>query len=275
VSQRGGRGRIFDAHVEAEDVELDDGAAAQPVGEAVAAPAGKLPLAEATRAAPVAAATLPPGVVRTAPGRGVQQATAAPASPSALAQVQSGGAGALARFAAGGQAVLADGAWRLRQLGTAGLVGVGLLVGAAVLYTANTLPQGQAIAALKAQLAKLGPMIQGGTATPQAQVALGGLPSRDDAPDVLGRIYQEAQSAGVELPRGDYEYIPGRDGVAAHYRMTFPVHTGYPQLRTFMDRTLIALPSVAVEGLKIERKSVTDETVDAELKLAAFVRDGT
>jgi hypothetical protein len=106
-------------------------------------------------------------------------------------------------------------------------------------------------------------------------VAIGGLPAREDASDVLGRIYQEAQSAGVELPRGEYEYVAARDGVAAHYRMTFPVHAGYPQLRTFMDNTLLALPSVAVEGLRIERKNVTDETVDAELKLAAFVRDGT
>ena len=57
-------------------------------------------------------------------------------------------------------------------------------------------------------------------------------------------------------------------------RMTFPIHAGYPQLRNFMDRTLLALPSVAVEGLRIERKNVTDETVDAELKLSAFVRDG-
>jgi hypothetical protein len=107
------------------------------------------------------------------------------------------------------------------------------------------------------------------------QVALGGLPARDDASEVLARIYQEAQGAGVELPRGQYEYLPARDGVAAHYRMTFPVHAAYPQLRTFMDRTLTALPSVAVEGLRIERKNVGDEAVDAELKLAAFVRDGS
>jgi hypothetical protein len=188
--------------------------------------------------------------------------------------VQAAGGGSLARLQAGSQAMLAEGAWRLRRLGSSGLIGIGLLVGAAVLYTANTLPQGKAIAALKMQLARLGPAAHGTAAAPQAQVALGGLPARDDAPDVLGRIYQEAQSAGVELPRGQYEFVPSRDGVAAHYRMTFPIHAGYPQLRNFMDRTLLALPSVAVEGLRIERKNVTDETVDAELKLSAFVRDG-
>ncbi|MGB8694692.1 MAG: hypothetical protein WCD08_14395, partial [Steroidobacteraceae bacterium] len=69
-----------------------------------------------------------------------------------------------------------------------------------------------------------------------------------------------------------YEYVPARDGVAARYRMTFPVHTTYPKLRDFMDRTLVALPAVAVDGVRIERKKVGDEEVDAELKFSAFVR---
>jgi hypothetical protein len=220
-----------------------------PVAEALAAPA----LAANPAAAPLAA-----------PLAGVQ------GRPVARTSAQ----GSLARLQTASQALLATGAWRLRRVGSSGLVGIGLLVGAAVLYTANTLPQGKAIAALKMQLARLGPAAQGGASAPQVQVALGGLPRRDDASDVVGRIYEEAQAAGVELPRGQYEFVPARDGVAAHYRMTFPVHAAYPQLRNFMDRTLIALPSVAVEGLRIERKNVTDETVDAELKLSAFVRDG-
>jgi hypothetical protein len=286
--KRGG-GRIFDAHVEAEEAEANASARAAPPPEAappVAKPSYSKPsVVEIVDAPPLAAqrvadVVVPAGAVRAAPpavqspaaGQGVGVGPATSSVP--VAATQAGGAGALARFQASGQAILSEGAWRLRQVGSAGLVGIGLLVGAAVLYTANTLPQSQAIGALKAQLAKLGPIVQGSPAAPQPQVALSGLPSRDEAPDVLARIYQEAQAAGVDLPRGTYEYLPARDGVAAHYRMTFPVRAGYPQLRTFMDHTLVALPSVAVEGLKIERKNVTDETVDAELKLSAFVRDG-
>ena len=66
--------------------------------------------------------------------------------------------------------------------------------------------------------------------------------------------------------------MPARDGVAARYRMSFPVTASYPKLREFMDRTLLALPAVAVEGLRVERKNVGDDTVDAELKLAVYVR---
>jgi hypothetical protein len=103
-------------------------------------------------------------------------------------------------------------------------------------------------------------------------MVLAALPQRDDAPTVVGKVFAQAAAAGVELPRGQYEFVPSRDGVAARYRMTFPVRTTYPKLRDFMDRTLIALPAVAVEGLRIERKNVGDEQVDAELKLSAYVR---
>jgi hypothetical protein len=39
-----------------------------------------------------------------------------------------------------------------------------------------------------------------------------------------------------------------------------------------MDRTLVALPAVAVEGLRVERKAVGEPGVDAELRLSAYVR---
>ncbi len=98
------------------------------------------------------------------------------------------------------------------------------------------------------------------------------LPARAEVPSVVAKILEEAQASGVELPRGQYEYMPARDGVAARYRMTFPVRATYPKIREFMDRTLVALPAVAIEGLRIERKNVGDDSVDAELKLSAYVR---
>ena len=107
---------------------------------------------------------------------------------------------------------------------------------------------------------------------PTPVAVLSALPSRGEAPEIVAKIVEEARASGVELPRGQYEYVPARDGVAASYRMTFPVHATYPQLREFMDRTLVAMPAVAVEGMRIERKAVGDEGVDAELKFSAFVR---
>jgi hypothetical protein len=89
---------------------------------------------------------------------------------------------------------------------------------------------------------------------------------------MVSKILEEARATGIDLPRGQYEYVPARDGMAARYRMTFPVHATYPQIRQFMDRALVAMPALAIEGMRIERKNVGDDSVDAELKLSAYVR---
>ena len=162
--------------------------------------------------------------------------------------------------------------YQARRLGMATLAGIATVVMAATLFIANNLPQGAAVAALKSQLAHLVPVAKGAAVAPVLGSMLAALPPRAEAPEIVAKILEEARASGVELPRGQYEYVPARDGVAARYRMTFPVHASYPQLREFMDRTLVALPAVAVEGLRIERKAVGDDSVDAELKLSADVR---
>ena len=171
-----------------------------------------------------------------------------------------------------GNRALAQTLYQARRLGMAALAGIATVVMAATLFIANNLPQGAAVAALKSQLAHLVPVAKGAAVAPVLGSMLAALPPRAEAPEIVAKILEEARASGVELPRGQYEYVPARDGVAARYRMTFPVHASYPQLREFMDRTLVALPAVAVEGLRIERKSVGDDDVDAELKLSAYVR---
>ncbi len=168
---------------------------------------------------------------------------------------------------------LAEAFYQARRAGTAMLAGIAAVVLAATVFIANNLPQGGVVAALKSQLVHLAPTGGGAAAVgPSPVAALSALPSRSEAPEIVAKIVEEARASGVELPRGQYEYVAARDGVAASYRMTFPVHATYPQLREFMDRTLVALPAVAVEGMRIERKTVGDAGVDAELKFSAFVR---
>lgn len=197
-------------------------------------------------------------------------APVAPAARSALTRPNA--AQALARLQTLGGRALAESAYRLRRVGSIGLTGLALVLAAVVLFIANNLPQGSAVAALQAQMLRLAPHGAAPVVTSPGGTVLAALPQREDVPTVVGKVFAQAAAAGVELARGEYEYVPARDGVAARYRMTFPVHTSYPKLRDFMDRTLVALPAVAVEGLRIERKKVADEEVDAELKLSAYVR---
>ena len=220
-------------------------------GEVHAAPASAVDLAPAPR----------PAVVPLLPGQSQAMPVGAAAPASALDRVQ-----------LYTQRALAETTYQLRRLGAAALVGIAAVVAAATLFIANSLPQGAAVAALKSELVRLTPLAKGGAVAAPGGTMLAALPPRGEAPNVVAKILEEARASGVELPRGQYEFVPARDGVAARYRMTFPVTASYPRLREFMDRTLTALPAVAVEGLRVERKNVGNNTVNAELKLAAYVR---
>lgn len=214
-------------------------------------------------ASPPAYPAVPTPALAAAPAPHAATLTASPIPPRSAAGVMQ----------AYGNRMLAETLYQARRMGTAMLAGITAVVLAATVFFANNLPQGGVVAALKGQLAHLARPVGGAAAVgPSPGAALSALPSRADAPEIVAKIVEEARASGVELPRGQYEYVPARDGVAASYRMTFPVHATYPQLREFMDRTLVALPAVAVEGMHIERKTVGDAGVDAELKFSAFVR---
>ena len=194
-----------------------------------------------------------------------------PVASAAMPATTAATSTAIVRAQLFGTQALAHAGYQLRRLGTATLAGIAAMVMAVTMFLAYNLPQGHAVTALQGQLARLATSGAAAATNPDA-ATLASLPPRREAPEVVAKVYEEAKAAGIDLPRGQYEYVQARDGVAARYRMTFPVHASYPQIRSFLDRTLTALPAVAVEGLRIERKSVGDGGVDAEVKLAAYVR---
>jgi hypothetical protein len=171
-----------------------------------------------------------------------------------------------------GNRALAEVTYQLQRIGTTTLAGAAAIAAAIALFIAGNLPQVSAIRSLRTDLERLSPLDGGRVRPGPTAPTAASLPPRADAPRVVEKILEEADASGIELPRGQYEYIPPRDGMAARYRMTFPVHATYPKIREFMDRTMVALPAVAIEGLRIERKTVGDDSVEAELKLSAYVR---
>ena len=207
-----------------------------------------------------------PAIVETA--HEVTPAGAAEHSPLAVPQPRKGTVDRLRGIT---NRSMALSAYRLRRLGTTGVAGVVLLVAAVSVFVASNLPQSQLVSVLQAQVGQPSLIHAPAPVTIDGTV-LTALPARADALVILNKVVLEAKAAGIELERGQYEFVSARDGVAARYRMTFPVHTSYVNLRQFMDQTLIALPAVAVEALRVERKTVGDDSVDAELRLSAYVR---
>jgi hypothetical protein len=163
--------------------------------------------------------------------------------------------------------------YRLMRIGSAGLTGVVALIVAALVAVVVWLPSHQAEVALRTewlQAAASGPATTPATAGVDHLVA--SLPTRAQIPAVLGQMLVEADKAGVALDKGHYDFRPPQSGALGRYAFEFPVKGSYPNVRDFIDRTLMVVPAAGLEKLRIERKTVGDTLINADIGFVVFVR---
>lgn len=192
---------------------------------------------------------------------------AAPAAPTARART-------LPRLQATAAHVVPYLQYRLARLGATGQMGLATLGAAAIIAVTVLLPGQRALQTMSEELARA----RHAPAPPSvAQVAprlLASLPTRSQVPGVIGKVYAEAKAAGVSLDTGHYLYTPPKGQTIARYDLEFPVKAGYPDIRSFIDRTLAAVPAAALGKLRVERKAVGDAVVMADIDFVLFVRGG-
>jgi hypothetical protein len=182
--------------------------------------------------------------------------------PSALARVQA---------AAGQLAPRVQ--YQLARLGVAGQAGLASLTVAAVIAVSALIPAQHALQSLSADIVRA----QHVSATAMIEQAVprlvASIPTRMQMPAVLGQVYAEAQAANVPLDTGHYVYTPAKAGGIARYDLDFPVKASYPNIRTFINRTLTVVPAAALDKLHVERKAVGEELVNADIGFVVFVRE--
>jgi len=149
------------------------------------------------------------------------------------------------------------------------------LVAAAVIAVSVLIPARNAIQSLSSDIDRAQHQPHA-TETPEEGLGrfVGTLPTRGQMPAVIGQILQQARGAGVSLDSGHYAYSPGKAGGVSRYELEFPVKASYPQVRDFINRTLTAVPAAGLDKVHIERKTVSDETVNANVGFVVFVRGG-
>ena len=165
-------------------------------------------------------------------------------------------------------------AYQFNRIGRSGVAGTGLILFAGIFLYAAVLPQYREISALREEIREAQ---RRGPTDLSPHVRLNrfadNLPKRSELPRIAGQIFKLAASAGVTLDRGRYELAPLHSGHLARYRMSFPIKGPYPGIRQFIDATLNAVPSAAVDGFRIERKAAGDANVEADLRFSIFVRN--
>lgn len=163
--------------------------------------------------------------------------------------------------------------YRVLQLGPAGLTGASSMTLAVLAGLLFALPAHRAEVLLHQQLlhAPASATSDGGSPATPAQL-LATLPARAEVPAVLGEVLKVAQQSGIVLEKGHYDYRAPQAATPGRYSLEFPVKGPYLNVRNFIDHTLSAVPAVALEKLRIERKAVGDAAINADVTFSLYVR---
>lgn len=197
-------------------------------------------------------------------------ASSRPAAPPALSARPT----ALARLQTGASQILPYAQYQLSRLGFAGQTGLAALTAAVIIAVSALLPAQHALQTLNNDLSQARHAPTALAATHGVPQLISTLPTRGQMSAVIGQIIAEAKTAGVSLDTGRYVYTPAKGGEIARYELEFPVKASYPDIRTFIDHTLTAVPAAALGKLRVERKAVGDPVVNADIGFVVFVRPG-
>jgi hypothetical protein len=163
--------------------------------------------------------------------------------------------------------------YRMTRVGYTGVAGALSLAGALILAIVVLVPAHQSILGLSGQLsqaAQAGPVPAAQNLTPH-QFA-GTLPSRGQVPALLGTVLAQAADAGVVLEQGKYTYTPASGNRLARYSFEFPIKAEYASIRSFINKSLTAIPALGLDKLHLERKNVGDTNVTAEVGFVIYLR---
>ncbi len=166
----------------------------------------------------------------------------------------------------------------LGKLGTAGVLGLGVLFFCLQFYFTALRPAQQELSAQREAAERLrsrGPFrpVAVDDRADDLRRFYGLLPPIERLTDELESVYAIARASKLELMQGEYRLEKRNAGPIA-YRITLPVRGSYAQIRSFLDAVLKNMPVASVDALRFERKKIADQQLDAQLRLTLHFRPG-
>jgi hypothetical protein len=205
--------------------------------------------------------------------------TTAVTAPGAIARPPAplGRAGSTAL--AGGRAVraargwLSRAGWTVTRTGRSGLAGIALLLAAALFVVSTHRSVVADVQALRAEVVAAQEQARTAVAQEAAdpEPAARALPARTEMPEILRQLYAKATAAELSVDTARYE-IDATKGNVVRYRIAFPVTGPYTHIRAFIDEALSTMPSLALKDLALERKSIGDGNVEAQIRMTVYTR---
>lgn len=164
-------------------------------------------------------------------------------------------------------------AWAVGRTGRAGLAGIALLGASGMFYLFTHRPVMHEVAQLRSDLAEArARAAHAPSASGEPARAVRDLPARTEMPQVLGVLLEQADHAQLTIDTAKYEIGATKSGAVVRYNMAFPIAGPYPKVRQFIDATLKEIPALAIDSVSITRKTIGDETVEAQVRMTIFAR---
>jgi hypothetical protein len=165
-------------------------------------------------------------------------------------------------------------AWAVGRTGRAGLAGIALLGASGMFYLFTHRPVMDEVAQLRSDLAEARARAARAPAASSGEPArvVRDLPARTEMPQVLGVLLEQADRAQLTIDTAKYEIGATKSGAVVRYNMAFPIAGPYPKVRQFIDATLKEIPALAIDSVSITRKTIGDETVEAQVRMTIFAR---
>lgn len=85
------------------------------------------------------------------------------------------------------------------------------------------------------------------------------------------KLWDIAHQYKIELQQGEYRLESSGVGLA-RYRITLPVRASYAQIRQLVSYILKEIPAMSIDGLRFERKKISDNLLDAQIRLTLYLR---
>jgi Tfp pilus assembly protein PilO len=90
--------------------------------------------------------------------------------------------------------------------------------------------------------------------------------------EALKKIFAEAIKSGITLQQGEYALVADVEGDFARLQITLPVKGSYPQIRTYAQALLQAIPALSLDEIGFRRDSVRNPHVEARLRFTLYLK---
>lgn len=155
------------------------------------------------------------------------------------------------------------------------LAALGALMGAAVQWQAGE------IDVLKSRLAERTPRqevtpARSGDGAEGARARLSAFESHllpyEDIPVAVQTLLRLAEEEGLSISHAEYRPQPDVAGGFLRYRMTFPVAGEAAAIRRFVQSSLLAEKTLALESIRFKREYIESSEIEAQIQWAVFTR---